>query len=216
MSIAPKSLQLLAAIVSAAVIAAGVVLFGWPTFTVLALYWLENLIIGGFTLLRILAAGARSERYGQSLFTAVFFAVHYGLFCFVHGIFVATLFGNITSAHGLFDPLLLMIGRIGADRIGGLVIAAMLFAAAVDAARAWARMDAGDDKVIGRIMFEPYGRIVVLHLVLIGGGALMQFLQAPAAAALLLVAFKLAYDLRLLAAKSSSATARAMATKRSA
>ncbi len=202
------------AVASAAVIAVGIVLFSWQTFTVLAFYWLENVVIGGFTLLRIFAAGARTERHAESLGSGVFFTAHYGLFCLVHGIFVATLFGNFSSAHGLFDPVLLMIGRIGGDWIGLLVIVSMVVAAAFDAMRAWSSMNPDDENVIKTIMFEPYGRIIVLHLVLIGGGFLMQLLQAPALAALLLVAFKLAYDLTLLGRSVPSVLTR-RAAKRS-
>lgn len=198
MNPATGRLQWAAAVGSAVVIAAGVVFFGWPTFTVLALYWLENVIIGGFTALRILAAGARTERYVESLASAAFFTVHYGLFCLVHGVFVATLFGGMRTMTGIAEPVLLMIGRIAGDRIGVLVVMAMVVAAALDAWRAWAAIDVDDAKVIRRIMSEPYGRIVVLHVVLIAGGFLVHALQLPSLAALLLVAFKLVYDLRLL------------------
>jgi hypothetical protein len=47
-------------------------------------------------------------------------------------------------------------------------------------------------------MAAPYGRIVVLHVVLLGGGFLMQLFNAPSAAVLLLVALKLAVDLGVL------------------
>jgi hypothetical protein len=196
MSPSARQLQRLAAVGSAAVMAVGVIAFDWPTFTVLAFYWLENVIVGGFTALRLLAAGARTGRYLQSLVTTVFFSVHYGLFCLVHGVFVATLFGGIhTTMGGIADPVLLMVGRVAGDRIGLLVVLAMVVAAALDAWRAAATLDADDAKAIRAIMTEPYGRIVVLHLVLIGGGFLMVALQLPSLAALLLVAFKLAYDL---------------------
>jgi hypothetical protein len=198
MSTPARQLQQVAATGSAVVMAVGIVLFGWPTFTVLALYWLENVIIGGFTALRILAAGGRTGRYGESLATTVFFCVHYGLFCAVHGIFVATLFGGIDAVGGFVDPLLLMIGRIAGDRIGLLVVAAMVAAAAIDAWQAMAVVDADDARAVRSIMAEPYGRIVVLHVVLIAGGFLMAALDLPSLAALLLVAVKLLHDLRLL------------------
>jgi hypothetical protein len=98
----------------------------------------------------------------------------------------------------MIDPLFLMVGRIAGDRIGVLVVAAMVVAAALDAWRAMATVDAGDERAVRRIMAEPYGRIVVLHLVLLAGGFLMAALDLPSLAALLLVAFKLVYDLRLL------------------
>ena len=202
-----QQLQWLAAIGSAVVMAVGIAFYGWPTFTVLALYWVENVIIGGFTALRILAAGSRTERYGESLAVTAFFCVHYGLFCAVHGIFVATLFGGMRSMSSMIDPLFLMIGRIAGDRIGVLVLVAMIAAAALDAWRAMATVDADDPKAVSRIMSEPYGRIVVLHVVLLAGGFLMAALQLPSLAALLLVVFKLVYDLRLLRRRQAAAAA---------
>jgi len=199
-----RRLQWAAAVASAAVIAAGVAFFDWPTFTVLAFYWLENVIIGGFTALRILAVGARTERYVASLAAAAFFSVHYGLFCLVHGFFVATLFGGIRALHGIADPVLLMIGRIAGDRIGIVVVLAMVVAAAIDAWRALARTDADGPKAIRNIMSEPYGRLMVLHVILIAGGFFVTALQLPSLAALLLVAFKLVYDLRVLSRFPSS------------
>ena len=58
MSPAAGTLRRGAAFGSAALVAAGIVFLGWPTFTVLAFYWLENVIIGGFTAIRMLVAGA--------------------------------------------------------------------------------------------------------------------------------------------------------------
>jgi hypothetical protein len=111
---------------------------------------------------------------------------------------VATLFGGIRTLSGIAEPVLLMIGRIAGDRIGVLVVVAMVIAAALDALRAWAATDADDERVIRRIMSEPYGRIVILHVVLIAGGFLLAALRLPSLAALLLVAFKLGYDLLML------------------
>ena len=198
MSPAADTLRRAAAFGSAGLVAAGIVYLGWPTFIVLAFYWLENVIIGGFTALRMLVAGARTGRYFESLATTVFFSVHYGLFCLVHGVFVATLFGGMRTMAGIADPVFLMIGRLAGDRIGVVVVVAMIVAAALDARRALANVDDDDPRAIRRIMSEPYGRIVVLHVVLIAGGALVTALQLPSLAALLLVAFKLVYDLRLL------------------
>jgi hypothetical protein len=45
-------------------------------------------------------------------------------------------------------------------------------------------------------MQQPYGRIVVLHLTILGGGFLMLALHSPAVGLLLLVALKTALDLR--------------------
>ena len=194
-----RGLQRAAAVASAVVIAVGVLLFGWPAFTVLGFYWLENVVIGGFNALRILALGARGERHLDSLGSAVLFTLHYGLFCLVHGVVLATLFGGIESHGGHYaEPALLMVGRIVHEKYGALVVAAIVVAAAIDAWRALAAADVDDPQAIRRAMHDPYGRLMVLHVTLIAGGFAMTALHLPDAAALLLVAFKLAYDLRRL------------------
>jgi hypothetical protein len=45
-------------------------------------------------------------------------------------------------------------------------------------------------------MQQPYGRIVVLHLTILGGGFLMMALHSPVVGLLLPVALKIALDLR--------------------
>jgi len=196
MADADRRLQLAAAIASAAVMAVGIAVFDWPAITVLALYWLENVIIGVFTVLRVLVAGALTRRYVAALFTAAFFGAHYGAFCFGHGLVVATLFGGDAAGGDPRDEILLMVGRAVGDRTGLLVVAAMVAAAAVDSWRILKSITPDDVEPVDKALGSPYDRIIVLHVVLIGGGMLMLLLKLPAAAALLLVAIKLAYDLR--------------------
>ena len=61
------------------------------------LFWLENVIVGVLNIPRILFATGDESASGaffHRLFTAVFFTVHYGLFTFVHGVFVFSMFGG--------------------------------------------------------------------------------------------------------------------------
>jgi hypothetical protein len=56
--------------------------------SLVALYWLENLVIGGYTILRL--AGSVVTGLGNlllALFMIPFFTLHYGMFCYGHGIF---------------------------------------------------------------------------------------------------------------------------------
>jgi len=61
----------------------------------MALFWFENVVIGGFNVLRMLISGVRMGGAGivGALFMSAFFTVHYGLFTAVHGVFVVMLFG---------------------------------------------------------------------------------------------------------------------------
>jgi hypothetical protein len=102
----------------------GVVCAGWSLLEVVALYWLENLIIGAINVLQMATAApapeylsprvddgdwlsptASSPPEGKVTLTAVghhlsklffipFLVVHYGMFCLVHGVFVFALLGG--------------------------------------------------------------------------------------------------------------------------
>jgi hypothetical protein len=197
-----RTLDAALAIASTAVIAYGVLALGWSVFIVMALFWFENVVIGGFNVLRMLVSGARlgaAELFG-ALFAAAFFTVHYGLFTAVHGVFVVMLFGRpelgggASMDGGLFGPLLQMVGRLVADRDGWLAIVAIVAVHAASFVQ-WARATRELPTPINELMAAPYGRIVVLHITLIAGGFLVMSLHAPMLGALLLLGLKLAYDL---------------------
>ena len=62
----------------------GALFFNWDAVFILALFWIENLIIGAFNVLKMLSLAAyRKELKG--LFITAFFIVHYGAFCSIHG-----------------------------------------------------------------------------------------------------------------------------------
>ena len=75
-----------------------VVFAGWGAAALVMLYWVENLMIGVATIARILLTaigrmGAPGLLFGG--FITAFFALHYGLFCLGHGVFLLSflLFG---------------------------------------------------------------------------------------------------------------------------
>src|SRR6185436_19203501 len=72
----------------------GVVYFGWSVFEVLFLYWFENVAIGITHTVRLLIS-TRTNAVADGKSTASFFAMHYGMFTFLHGIFVVTFFGIV-------------------------------------------------------------------------------------------------------------------------
>jgi hypothetical protein len=194
-------LQLAAAIAVALITVAGVLLYDWPVFVVMVLYWAENVFIGITNVARLLVAGSRRGAAGLlgSLFTAAFFTVHYGLFASVHGAFVFALFGPRQGAGaGPVDDRALadLAAVVTVDGWLLLAVVAVAAAVAVDTVR-WiaGSRERPEGNDLGRLMVAPYGRVVVLHLTLIFGAGLMALLKAPAAAALLLAGLKLAFDL---------------------
>jgi Family of unknown function (DUF6498) len=73
----------------------GVVFLHWEVFPLMFLFWSENLIVGVFNVLKMLTANPSSPvSWLGKMFIIPFFCVHYGMFTFIHGIFVITLFGG--------------------------------------------------------------------------------------------------------------------------
>jgi hypothetical protein len=205
---ADARLQRAAAVAGAAIVACGVLFAGWSPLVVLALYWAENVAIGAFNVLRLLVAGTRAGQPAGALFSAGFFIVHYGLFTLVHGVFVVAIFArDVDLGAGLAAPLGVLAGTLFADRVSSLALFALAAGAAADTWR-WIASDESRTLKLDKVMAAPYGRVVVLHVALIGGGFLVQLLGAPAVAVLLLVALKLWFDLRppRLARRAQAAT----------
>ena len=171
----------------------GVVLHNWTVFQVLLLYWSENVVVGGFNVLRMLAAQPKSEiTWAGKLFLIPFFIVHYGMFTFVHGMFVLALFGGATRLGGLSSHTLL-----DAVRGAGLTVPVAALVASHGFSFFHNYLAGGEYSrvLLPQLMFQPYGRIVVLHLTVLLGGFLVTALGSPVAAIVLLVGLKTAIDL---------------------
>jgi MFS family permease len=120
---------------------AGVLFFGWSLWTILTLYWVENGIVGLWTVPKILLARASSDDARGRLalatafvspaigavfgpLTAIFFVFHYGLFWFVHGVFVFALPTFFGAGPLVTDPSLLTVqpSLIGDSALGVAII----------------------------------------------------------------------------------------------
>src|SRR6059036_3637946 len=90
----------LALLLANAVPLLGVLFSHWTVFVVLLLYWCENVVVGAFNVLRMVCAYPQvSIAWVGKLFVIPFFMVHFGMFTFVHGMFVLSLFGG-GQTHG--------------------------------------------------------------------------------------------------------------------
>jgi hypothetical protein len=101
--LAAPFLPSLAALVAANLIPLACVLFlGWSVFEVMMLFWLENLVIGLFNVLRM---AFRLVRLGDGtvLFKIPFFTFHYGAFCAGHGFFLLLLFRDAAIAKNTIE-----------------------------------------------------------------------------------------------------------------
>lgn len=205
----------------------GVLSWGWNVFEIVSLYWFENVVIGAVNILKIITcspdpklldkgnafpkespdmpaylrdpAGNSAIHHGVKLFLVPFFTVHYGMFCFVHGIFVFTLLGgkggNMISG-GPFTGMGNMVSQIFAS--GGkwfvlAIIGSHLFSFIFN------YLGKGEFRrtIPPQLMMAPYGRIVILHVAIIFGAFLILALGSPVFLLLLLIAGKIALDVKL-------------------
>lgn len=173
----------------------GVLSWGWQSFDLIFLYWLENLIIGAFTLLRMLV---RPYRHGidfvMPLFFAPFFTLHYGMFCLVHGIFVFSLFGQDRfESDGLTDVLQHIWPVLQSNHLLWAAICLLLLRV-FDWIRDITKKGPGFENV-KTLMMAPYRRIVVLHITIIASGFALAALDEPVVGLMILVLLKTGFDI---------------------
>lgn len=174
---------------------AGVFFLGWRVFDVLMLYWVENVVIGVINVLRMAVCHGRSK-----WFLMVFFAVHYGFFCFGHLAALIGLFGDSLSVTNAWDYFFAapVAGGLGAHWQTMQWVAAACIAASHLFSYFSNFIAAGEYRrtTVNTLMMRPYGRIVVLHVSIILGAALIEWLGSPVAMLVVLVAAKTGLDLR--------------------
>ncbi|MEM1230795.1 MAG: DUF6498-containing protein [Pseudomonadota bacterium] len=184
---------------------AGVLFAGWQVGTIVLFFWAENLIIGLCNVIRLLANPGRGAR-----FSALFFTVHYGGFTAGHGLFIYYLFnlgetvqpGSIAPRADSFEPaldsaapsLLALVQDAPPLWLWGLAALAISHGGSV--LLNYFLRGERQRLTVGDLMSAPYKRIVVLHVTVIIGGMLTEWLGSPIFLLVLLIALKIAIDLR--------------------
>jgi hypothetical protein len=184
----------------------GVLRLDWDVGSIVVLYWAENLVIGFYTVIKLLlAAGAKG------LFHVLFFIVHYGGFCGIHGFFVLSLTGfgeehpALTPAADwpgplVFPQMLLNVARqVLAAAPDALLwaIAALLLSHGISFMLNYIGNREYQEQTTNKIMTAPYKRIVILHIAIIAGGFLVLQLGSPIGLLIALVALKIVMDIML-------------------
>lgn len=177
-----------------------VLVWGWTAAPLVMLYWLENVVAGVMTLPRILLAGAAFGWRGviMALFFCAFFTFHYGLFCFVHGIFLQVFMmmspgwqERQTAGPAFMDDPVGLIG--GALTAGPNMIWIVGAGAALQVVLLiWQFGVRGEWKTTNPMaeMFAPYPRIIVLHIGIFAGAGALFLLGEPMIGVLGLIIFR--------------------------
>ena len=188
---------------------AGVLWLSWEVGDVVLLYWIENLVVGGFNMLRMLAVRWRdAAAWLGKLVLIPFFAVHYGCFAAVHGVLLTAMFRapgtgmpaaldatNIDSAMMLV-PLLIWGTLLHALTERTLAYAAATLILSHGVSFLVNYLGAGEYRsaTLQDLMTRPYRRVILLHVVIIGSGFLLLLTGAPVAGLVLMVLVKIGFD----------------------
>ena len=179
-----------------------VFVFHWDVFSILFLFWLENVIVGVVNIFKMLLAGTGAKDlppYGSAVFWVIklflipFFCVHYGLFTYVHGLFIVGIFDP--AAHHAFGLSFPLIFQVIHDHhlewpFAGLVVSHLI-------SFGYDYLWSGEFRHTNplELMTQPYRRVLVMHVGVILGALLIVALHQPEIGLVLLVALKTTFDL---------------------
>ena len=182
----------------------GVLYLDWDVLSLMILYWSENLVLGFYTLARMLV---KSPIGGLGM--GAFFCIHYGGFCAGHGLFILTMLAGID-----FDPtpgepwplflifIQMLVGVVRevlsmAPPAWMLAFIALYISHGASFILNFLLGKEKDALSLNDLMKAPYKRIVILHIAVIAGGGLAQAMGQPLFMLLALIVLKLAVDIKL-------------------
>ncbi len=198
----------------------GVIYGGWDVFEIVVLYWFENVVIGVVNIFKIISSapsvddaevngkplpeylrtnGSDALQHAAKFFLIPFFTFHYGMFCFVHGIFVFALLGKKSGALGAGNPIngmSEMIASLFQSNAKWCVIAIIgshVFSFFYN------YMGKGEFRksTPSELMHAPYGRIMVLHIAIVLGAFAIAAIGSSAGMLILLIIGKIIVDSKL-------------------
>ncbi len=170
----------------------GVAFFDWSLYQILLMYWLENIVIGFYTILKIAKARggfmfSPGNNHLGTWFKCLiipFFVIHFGGFTLGHGIFIYAIFGP----QGLLPEV-----AIG---LASLVIAFCLFMLShgVSYYQNYIKNEEFLQTAPLELTIAPYSRIVVTHLSVIGGAFVFTFLGLSSLSKVVIIILKVYLD----------------------
>jgi len=169
----------------------GVLALGWNAAAIVVFYWAENLVVGFFNILRMKHARGPLGSEGMTLnrrpvteasrpALILFFALHYGLFTLGHGVFVLTIFGPRLE---------------GSLRDLGIAALGLAVSHGISYRKNFIGQGEYQKVSFAALFWQPYSRVIVMHLTIILGGALAQAIGSPVPAVILMVVFKTLVDI---------------------
>jgi hypothetical protein len=171
----------------------GVLAMNWDVTPIMIFYWAENLVIGFYNVLKMrlaqgLVTGSNTTLNGRPVQQSdrraliVFFILHYGIFTLCHGIFILAMFG--AKFRGVFSEL-------------GLALLFLTISHGISYRRNFIGRGEYQRVAFTHLFWQPYQRVIIMHLTILLGGTWAQAKGSPVYALLVLVSLKTLIDITL-------------------
>jgi hypothetical protein len=188
----------------------GVIFFDWSLFSIMLLYWLENLVIGFYSVLKITktyhyliskqinlpVAGKEFAKLGQ----VMVFIFDYGLFTFIHGVFVFAMFGMSTAS----SPTIANLGPVNmADiiwpnvSVSGITISFILLIISHGFSY-YNNFIVNEDYMhctVDYLRKNPFRRVIAMHFIIVVSGFIILYLGYSKLTMIILIIIKTLIDL---------------------
>ena len=191
--------SIIALVASNGVTLLGVLYWGWKLEDILILAWAENLVIGFWNIPRFFLCAkpkgstiGRAIHLGSRVSMCLFFIVHYGMFTFVHGIFIRGFVESGHRSHGTDSNFFDLLGMVRPLQIAFLAIVA---SHGVSFFYNFLWREEYKQVGLSQVMLRPYLRIVVVHVTIILGGMLATALGSTLPVLVVLLVLKTIVDL---------------------
>jgi hypothetical protein len=182
----------------------GLLFFHWSWQEVLLLYWLENVTAGIVNVIKM----RRTKNMGNDTGAIInghevtdpkvvknglagFFMIHYGIFTFVHGMFVWVIISNPITV-------------LGDLTIGNVAMPLAMWAVVTICQIVGACLEKPPTEELEKLFFKPYKRIIPLHVSLLVGIFAASWLGFPQVIAVLLVVLHVVVDIIWLSSDHST------------
>ena len=179
----------------------GVLAGEWSIAALMVLFWLENVFAGVAIVARMAALPGPPVLQAMKAGIIPFFLIHYGMFAFVHGMFVFLQFvpedAPVWNQRGFWWAVAIALAVQGwqAWQAHRAYVAPTVTEEERKAGRKNAKLAKAQASPLMDLMGEPYLRVGILHIVIVIGAVISLLFGTPLASLLLLIALKAAYEI---------------------
>lgn len=140
----------------------GVRFFGWDLLAVVGGYWLENVVVGFYNVLKMRKV---SGRFWSG--DVLFFMAHFGIFTFIHGLFVLSIL-NLGASTGRVNLGNIDFGVLFSRT--AFLFVPLLISHGISFYNNFIQKQEYKNTTTEKLFYAPYGRVVFMQIVIMAGG----------------------------------------------